>query len=47
MNYPTYFEQLENGNQYVLSGYTGSCASFVRGFDSVTSLFSVTPILDV
>jgi hypothetical protein len=47
MNYPAYFEQSENGNQYVLSDYTGSCASFVCGFGSVTSLFSSTPILDV
>jgi hypothetical protein len=31
----------------VLSDYTSSCVSFIRGFGSVTPLFSVTPILGV
>jgi hypothetical protein len=46
-NCPLYFGLLENDDQHVLSGYTSSCVSFVRGFGSVTPLFSVTPILGV
>jgi hypothetical protein len=41
------FGQSENGDQRVLSSYASSCVSFVRGFDSVTPLFSVTSILGV
>jgi hypothetical protein len=40
-----YFRQPENDDYLVLFGDTGSCVSFVRGFDSVTPLFSGTPIL--
>jgi hypothetical protein len=47
MNCLAYFGQSENVDQCVLSGYTSSCVSFVRGFDSVTSLFYVTLILDM
>jgi hypothetical protein len=46
-NCPTYFGQSENDDQCVLSDYTSSCVSFIRGFDSVTPLFSVTLILGV
>jgi hypothetical protein len=46
-NCPAYFGQPENGNSRVLSGYTSSCVSFIRGFDNVTLLFFGTPILDV
>jgi hypothetical protein len=31
----------------VLSGYTDSCVSFLRGFGRVTLLFFITPILGV
>jgi hypothetical protein len=41
------FGQSENDDQRVLFGYASSCVSFVRGFDSVTLLFSVTLILGV
>jgi hypothetical protein len=40
-----YFGKPKNGEQRALSGYASSCVSFVRGFGSVTPLFSVTPIL--
>jgi hypothetical protein len=40
------FGQPENGDHRVLSGYIGSYVSFVCGFDSITLLFSGTPILD-
>jgi hypothetical protein len=46
-NYPAYFGQPENGDQRVLSGYASSCISFVRGFSSITLLFSGIPILAV
>jgi hypothetical protein len=46
-NCPMYFGQPENGDQRVLSSYASSCVSFIRDFDSVTPLFSVTPILGV
>jgi hypothetical protein len=46
-NYPAYFRQPENGDQHVLSDYTGSYVSFVHGFDSVAPLFSNTPRLCV
>jgi hypothetical protein len=39
------FGQPENGDQRVLSGYAGSCVSFIYGFSSVTPLFSDTLIL--
>jgi hypothetical protein len=42
-----YFGQPKNGDQRVLSGYHSSYLSFIRGFSSVTMLFSVTPILGV
>jgi hypothetical protein len=41
----SHFGQYENVDHRVLSGYTGSCVSFVRGFGSVIPLFSGTPIL--
>jgi hypothetical protein len=44
-NCPAYFGQPENCDQHVLSGYPCSCVSFVRGFDSIILLFSVTPTL--
>jgi hypothetical protein len=46
-NCPAYFGQLENGDQHMLFGYASFCVSFIRGFNSVTPLFSVTPILGV
>jgi hypothetical protein len=46
-NCPTYFVQSKNGDQRVLSGYSSSGVSVVRGFSGVTPLFSITPILDV
>jgi hypothetical protein len=42
-----YFGQPKNDDQRVLTGYTGSCLSFICGFGSVTPLFSGTPILGV
>jgi hypothetical protein len=41
------FGQPKNDDQRMLSGYTGSCVYFVRGFGSVTPLFFITLILDV
>jgi hypothetical protein len=47
LNCLVYFGQPKNDDQRVLSSYTGSCVSFICGFDSVTPLFSGTLILDV
>jgi hypothetical protein len=47
LNCPAYFGQPENGDQRVLFSYCSSCVSFVRGFSSVTPLFSGTPIFGV
>jgi hypothetical protein len=44
-NCPAYSGQPGNGDQRVLSSYASSCVSFVRGFGSVTLLFSVISIL--
>jgi hypothetical protein len=42
-NCPAYFGQSENDDHYVLFGVC-LCVSFVHDFDSVTLLFSNTPI---
>jgi hypothetical protein len=47
LNCAMYFGQPENDDQYVSSGYAGSCVSFIHDFDSVTPLFSITSILGV